>query len=79
MDTTLILRIIGALITAGVLIAGIVWSVSKISTQTAVLSTCIKNLNFNIASMGKVIDRIGTKQDEHETKIAVLETKAEIK
>jgi hypothetical protein len=57
----------------GMLSAGI-WFVTSVKITTAELRTTIDHLSRSIETLGKTIERIEAKQQEHEIQFARMET-----
>ena len=57
----------------GMLSAG-VWFVTSVKITTAELRTTIDHLSRSIETLGKTIERIEAKQQDHELKFARMET-----
>lgn len=57
----------------GMLSAGI-WFVTSVKITTAELRTTIDHLSRSIETLGKTIERIEAKQQEHELQFARMET-----
>lgn len=69
------LAIAGFVVHLIVLIAGVVWVIGKINTQTAVLTKAVEELTKTHVELRKWVSKIDTKVDDHDVRVAVLESR----
>jgi hypothetical protein len=72
-DLPLIVAVCGFLFEAVIIVAGAVWLVGKIRSDSAVLKNSMDALASSIEKLSKTVEHLDRRLDDHQERLAVIE------